>query len=163
MSEQQSFWKKIWEVILRFLESLNRTQSSTDKPSNSSEERSQKENSISDVLKGTAKDVATDFLANKASGLISKYGSMIDNLNPKQKEYVIRMAYLKSVDTSVLTLKELLELGDAINQAAALGVEINDELNSFWSEVFSCVEEAAGKFADVGVKVLSKSLIGFLL
>lgn len=161
MSDKSSFWKKIWEAILQFFASLSQNQSGTGKqPISSTEPLGER---ASEAFKDTAKELAADFLANKASGLISKYGNMLDSLDPKQKEYAIRMAYLKSVDPTQLSLEETIELGNAINEAARLRVEINEELNSFWSEVFDVVSEAAEKFAEVGVKVLSTTLIGLIL
>jgi len=160
MSDKSSFWKKLWTVIVQLFKSLGQNQSGTNIPPNSS--TGQSVDQPSDILKETAKDVAAEFLASKAAGLVSKYGSMLDSLDPKQKEYALRMAELKSVNPSQLNLEETIELGEAINEAAKLRVEINHELNSFWSEVFDVVGEAAEKFANVGIRILSRTLIGFI-
>lgn len=144
-------------MILRLLGSLTKTQNSTDNQQNSSSQ------SLGNELKNASKDIATEFLTEQAASLVGKYGAMLRSLSPKQKDYVIRIAYLKSVNPSELNLDEILELGEAINKAASLGVEINNELNQFWNEVFSIVKQAGEKFVDIGTRALSSTLLGILI
>lgn len=160
MSDKSNFWKILWTAIVQFFASLSQNQSGTNTQQNSSTEPLVDQ--ASDAFKETAKNVAADFIANKAAGLVSKYGDMLDSLDPIQKEYALRMAYLKSIKPKDLNLEETIELGEAINEAARLRVEINEELNNFWSEVFDVISEGAEKFAEVGVRILSTALIGRL-
>ena len=88
---------------------------------------------------------------------------MLIKLDPKQKEYVLKMAYLKTLDMSEMSAEEIMSVGDVSVEASELGLEISGDIDAFWSKFGSVVSEIGSKFQDVATKVISSSLIGILL
>lgn len=151
MSTKEINWKKVWDWIIQFLESLIKTQNSTGQQPKQSE-----------TLSDATKTVATQFLENKGLELYDEYRTMLESLSPKQKELVKKMAVIKSVNISELTLEESIELGDMVNEAANLNLEINKEVSKFWSKVGSIAKDAAVTFGEYGVKTAARALVGFI-
>lgn len=155
MTDKKSFWRKLWEIIIQLFASSNKTQNSSDSAGSNSEPSL-------DQAKNEIKDIARDFIEEKAVELGTEYLSMLKSLNPKQKDFVMKLSVIQAVDKSELTLEESMELGDMINEAAALNLEITEELSSFWSKFGDIAKEVAGKFADVGIRVAAKTLKSYI-
>jgi len=151
MTKEKSIWAKIWDLIMQLLGSSNKTQKQSDKQQSSSE-----------TLSGHLKSEAEDFVKEKALGLASDFGAMFAKLSPKQKEYVKKVAILKAIPEDDLSMEEILVLGDVVNDCLELQIEITEELSSFWNKVGALAKETAGKFAEVGIKLAAKSVVGFL-
>lgn len=118
--------------------------------------------SVGETIKSFIKDETASFLENKAVGLIASYGNMLEKMSPKQKEYVKKVAVLKAAETSELTFDEILELGEVLNECQKLQIEISAELSSFWSKIGDISKEVSLNFAQVGMKVAAKALVGYL-
>lgn len=157
MSEQQSFWQKIWNLIQELLRSSTKTPNSSEQPQQPSAQLS-----AAETIKDFVKEEAISFVEDKAVGLIAEYGNMLGSLSPKQKEYVKKVAILKASETSELTFDEVLELGDIIIECQKLQIEISEELSTFWNKVGFMAKEIAIKTGQVGFKLAAKSLVGFL-
>ena len=155
MSEQKSFWQKLWELVIQLFQSSTKTPNYSESQKNNSD-------SSSDQVKSELKQIARDFIEQKAVQLGSDYISMLKSLSPKQKDFVMKMSIIKSIDKSELTLEETLELGDMLNEAARLNLEITDEMSSFWSKFGDITSEVVGKFAEVGIRVAAKTLMSYI-
>lgn len=155
MKEQNNWLKKVVDIVLKlvnaFLSNSKTTQNSEDLAPSRSE-------SLSEAAKG----IATDFLANKAIGLVNDFGGMLSKLSPKQKDYAYKMAVLKSAHVSELNWDELDMLSNQLNEAAQLGLEITEELSTFWSKFASVASEVAQNSLNVGVKLAAKSIVPFM-
>lgn len=115
-----------------------------------------------ETIKGFVKEEARVILEEKAAGLIVSFGKMLENLGPKQKEYVKKIAILKAAETSELTFDEIIALGEVLNECQSLQVEITEELSSFWSKVGDIAKEVALKTGEFGFKLAAKTLVGYL-
>ena len=113
--------------------------------------------------KETLKDIAVDAIAGHAIGLISDFSSMLNTLEPEQKEFALRIAILKSSDPSEMTMEELLELGDISVEASRLGIDVAKTLDSFWSKFTAIVSSVVKQVGGVGSRLVASSLTGFLL
>ena len=157
MTEETSIWKKIWALIMELLGSLSKTQNSSDQPQKPSTTLS-----ASQTIKDFVKDEAKIILEQKAADLALQFGGMLEKLSPVQREYVKKIAILKSADKSELTFDEVLELGEVLNEAQKLQITITDELSDFWSKVGAIAKEVAIKTGELGFKLAARSLVGFL-
>ena len=108
------------------------------------------------------KQIGEDLIANKATGLLTKYAGMLDKLDPIQKEYAYYLGVLKASETSELTMEEVLVLGDMIVKCSELGIEITAELTSFWNELGSIAKEIGLTAANFGIKIAAKAIVGYL-
>ena len=151
MTEEKSIWSKIWDLIMALLNSSTKTQSQSETPLPSSE-----------TLSGLLKSEAESFLKEKAAGVALQFGDMLASLSPKQQEYVKKVAILKAANEDELSFDEVLALGEILNECLALQIEITEDLSNFWTKVGDLAKETAGKFAEVGLKLAAKSIIGFL-
>ncbi len=88
---------------------------------------------------------------------------MIKSLSPKQKEYVMNIAILKTQKFEDMTAEEIIEIGEISVKISKLGLEISDELSSFWNKFSEVVKKIAKKFQEIGTKVIATSLVGVLL
>lgn len=155
MSDKSNFWQNLWEIIIRLLGSLTKTQNSSESDKNNSP--------LSlDQAKSELESIAKEFIEQKAVELGSEYISMLRTLNPLQKEFVLKMAVIKSIDKSELTLEETLELGDLINEAAKLNLQITEELSSFWNKFGSITLEITERVANIGVRVAARTLMSYI-
>ena len=155
MSDKSNFWLMLLSLITRLLGLSNKT------PNSSTSGDSNSPLSLEEA-KSEVKDIAKDFIEKKAIELGTEYISMLRSLNPKQKEFALKMAVLKAVDKSELTLEETLELGDLINEAARLNLEITSELSSFWNKFGSVTAEILEKVANIGVRVAARTLMSYI-
>lgn len=152
MNEQKNIWKKILEVIVKLLKLLIKTPEQQDPQQNPS-------GTFSDVVKETA----SDFILDEAPKLVKEYGDLIDTLSPKQRELVAKIAILKSLDKSQMTLDEIIEEGEALAELSELNAEITKDLGKFWSKFRGIVVETTNKFVDVGAKVAAGMLVTAIL
>lgn len=157
MSKERSIWQQILDLIMSLLNSSKTTNSSSEQQPKQSET-----SSAAETIKDFVKDEARDLLENKAADLALSFGNMLENLSPKQREYVKKIAILKAAETSELTMKEVLELGDLLTEAQELQIEITEELSNFWTKVGAIAKEVAIKTGQVGFKLAARSLVGFL-
>lgn len=157
MSKEKSIWSKIWDLIMELLSSSTRTQNSTDPQPTLSET-----SSAAKTIKDFVKEEARVILEEKAADLAVSFGAMLENLSPKQKEYVKKIAILKAAETSELTFEEVLALGDVLNEAQKLQIEITEELGTFWNKVGAIAKEVAVKTGQVGFKLAARTLVGYL-
>jgi len=157
MSKEKSIWSKIWGLIMELFASSTKTQNSTEAQQQPSET-----SSAAETIKGFVKEEARVLLEEKAADLALSFGSMLENLSPKQKEYVKKIAVLKASETSELTFDEVLALGDVLNEAQALQIEITEELASFWNKVGAIAKEVAIKTGQFGFKMAARTLVGYL-
>ena len=164
MSDKSNFLQMILEMIIRLLGLSNKTQNSSESQNNNSESYSNKEESNQstkitlEAVKKEVTGVAKKIIEEEAVGLARKYSSMLKRLNPKQKEFVLKMAELKAIDKSRLTLEESLVVGDLINEAAKLNLKITEELNTFWNKFGAVAAKMGNKFAEIGIRTIVKTL-----
>ena len=169
----KDFWNSLMKVVLRLIQSfssssnnetssLPTTLSQSESSSTEPQQKSELEIAV-DAAKKELSGIAIETVTEHGMGLLSKYSSMLSSIDPKQKEYVLNMAILKSADISKMTGKELCELGEVSVKLSELGLEISDELDEFWSKFGEVVSELGEKLQGVATKVISTSLIGVLL
>lgn len=161
MNDNQSFLKKVVTWIGSLIKALFTSEQKPTQSEPLSDPLKSDLDPDEDLIKG-AKEIAGDFVANKAGELVAEYGDMLHGMSQDQKEYLYRMAILKSTPTSELTLKETIELGDELNKAAKLNLKITQEISNFWNKFFSVLMDIVQKFAEISVKVLAKILVGYL-
>lgn len=104
-------------------------------------------------------EAAIDETINQASGLLLNHGDYILGLSEAQKAYAVHIAYLKSInDLGNLSFDELKEYRNAASKALELGIDVADEMNSFWNDFSDAVKEVIGTAADIGARVAATAL-----
>lgn len=87
---------------------------------------------------------------------------MLGKLSLKQKEYVLKIGAIKAAELSELSMSELNDLGEHLNTCSKLGIEITEELSSFWAKIGAIAKEASLKFAEIGIKVAARILLSYI-
>lgn len=127
---------KIIEAIVSFFKSNNKKSDS---------------DNLSDVLSKEA--------ASKSVQLLQKHGKYLAGLTEAQKNYAIKIAFLKSViNLEELTFDELKEFRKAASEAMELGIDVTSEINSFWTDFSEAVKSILGVAADVGVRSVATAI-----
>ena len=115
-----------------------------------------------DEAKKQLTSAAVESITKNGMDLFSKYTNMLSSLDPKQKEYVLNIAILKNANMDDMSAEEIIELGRISIRTSEIGLEISDELNTFWSQFTSVVKELTSQFKDIGSRVIATSLVGVL-
>jgi hypothetical protein len=121
------------------------------------------EETIMGEIEDTAKELASTFINENAATLAVEYADMVSSLGPKEKELAGKIAIVKSTETDEMSLDEVMEYNDLLNECAKLNMEISEELSDFWGKIADLAKEASTKFVDITVKVASKALIAAIL
>ena len=157
--QEKKWWTILLEIVNKLLSLFGKGTKSSEIPQKPLERLSVEANNAKETLK----DIAVDAIAGHAIGLISDFSSMLNTLEPEQKEFALRIAILKSSDPSEMTMEELLELGDISVEASRLGIDVAKTLDSFWSKFTAIVSSVVKQVGGVGSRLVASSLTGFLL
>jgi hypothetical protein len=103
-----------------------------------------------------------NFIEQKAVQLGTYYLEMFKKLNPKQRDFVLKMATIKAFNYDDLTLEEKLYVGDMLQQASTLNIEITNEVTEFWNKFTDIAKQVALTFADIGIKIAVKLLTAYI-
>jgi hypothetical protein len=161
--------KSIWVVIFEFLASLfsNTSDKRTEDVVNDvrviandpdNDLKTRLKNSGETIVDGMA-EVAVNEAATQAGGLLIEHGDYLLGLSEVQRAYALQIAYLKAVDDlDTLSFDELKEYRAAASKALELGIDVADEMNSFWTDFGDAVRAVIDVAADVGVKAAATAL-----
>jgi len=164
MSDKSNILKIILEWIIRLLGSSNKTQNSSESANSNSGWYSNSDTTIkAKAIKRELTEVAKKVIEEEAVNLGMNYVSMLRRLNPKQKEFVLKMAEIKALKVSELTFEETLIVGDLVNEAAKLNLEITKELNEFWNKFGAVVSKIGTQFAKIGIRTITRTLTAGIL
>lgn len=168
-NESSNWWNKVILWLTKLFKSLSNSETSLLptilKESENSSEESQASSSLKaavDEAKKQLTSAAVESITRNGMDLFSKYTNMLSSLDPKQKEYVLNIAILKNANMDDMSAEEIIELGRISIRTSEIGLEISDELNTFWSQFTSVVKELASQFKDIGSRVIATSLVGVL-
>jgi hypothetical protein len=153
----------VWSAILRFFQSISNSETQSSQTATNPSESSSPLRKAAEEAKSQLTELAVEAVTEKGLSLALEYTAMLNKLDPKQKEYVVRLAALKAAPIEEMSAEELLELGEENIKLSELGIEVSETLDSFWSQFKEVVVEIAGQFKDIGAKLISTSLMGVLL
>lgn len=159
--------KSIWQIILDFIINLltSTTETKNDKPIKDDDETEEiHKKDVTDSIKKSdifddMTEVAKDEIKKEGTKLLIKHGEYLAGLTDAQREYAIEIAYLKSVnDLSTLSFKELKEYRKHASKALELGIEVSEEMNSFWNDFLESIKSLLKVVGEIGAKSLATAL-----
>ena len=103
---------------------------------------------ISDQLSsysGTLVASATKQLSEAGLALLP----LLNGMSDEEKEYVAKVAFFKSVNTQELTLDEIIEFGEHLNEAVKLGITVQEQHMEFWSRFHDIVKVVTRQFTEI--------------
>ena len=167
------FWNWLKKVLSKLMESLLDSSNSTtllspttpNQSDDTSETHTQKKSDFELAIENAKKELssaAIQAVTTEGLSLLGDYKEMINSLSPKQKEYVMNIAILKTQNFDAMTAEEIIELGELSVKTSELGLEVSEELSTFWNKFADVVSALAEKFQEIGTKVLATSLVGVL-
>lgn len=101
-------------------------------------------------------------IKNNASDLFDLAAEVFKGKSEAQIAFIQKVAILKSVDVSELSMEELSELSAINREASDLAVEINADLNNFWAKFGMIVKSVATEVGNVTAKAVAIALRGLL-
>lgn len=167
--ESSNWWNKVILWLMKLLQSLSNSETPLFQTILNQSENSSGDSLASSSLKAAVDDAkkqltsaAVESITKNGMDLFSKYTDMLSALDPKQKEFVLNIAILKNAKMDDMSAEEIIELGKISIITSELGIEISDELNTFWSQFTGVVKELASQFKDISSRVIATSLLGVL-
>lgn len=74
---------------------------------------------------------------------------LLNGMSDEEKEYVAKVAFFKSVNTQELTLDEIIEFGEHLNEAVKLGITVQEQHMEFWSRFHDIVKVVTRQFTEI--------------
>lgn len=104
-------------------------------------------------LLGAMGEDAKDVVIEEGSKFLVGNYEVLLGLTPEQREYAMKLAYLKAIeDLDELSVEELLEYRKLVTQVAELGPDVAEQLHSLWEEFKNTVNVIVDKCVDIGVR-----------
>lgn len=104
-------------------------------------------------LLGAMGDDAKDVVIEEGSKFLVNNYDVLLGLTPEQREYAMKLAYLKAIeDLDELSVEELMEYRKLTTEVLELGPAVAEQLHSFWEEFKNTAEIIVDKCVDIGVR-----------
>lgn len=160
MGDKKGFWALLLELLASIFASEKSEKTTADvihevKKEASDQNKSMKErleNSGEAILEGIG-DAAKDEAINQAGTLLLNHGDYLLGLTEAQRAYAVKVAMLKAIDNlEELDFDELKEYRNVASEAIELGINVAEEMNTFWTDFGDAVKAVVDVAADVGVR-----------
>jgi hypothetical protein len=166
--------KSIWDIIIEFLKKLFGS-SSTDqstitttviRQSESGKEKDVKKY-LTDLANLTLKDMKTEakeVVIAESAKLLLKHGQNLLGMTEAQKEYVIYVGLLKSIENlDSLSFSELKDYREVASKTIELGIVVTTEINTFWNDFGDAVKKVLEVATDIGVRAAATAVKALIL
>lgn len=164
MSEEKNILTRIIEFIISIFKYDNNqdvvdTTKEIEEINRSSGSLKNKLKDSGDAIIESMSESAIDESVAQATKLISKHGDYLLGLSEVQREYAIKIAFLKSVnDLGKLSIDELIEYRNYASKAMELGIDVADEMNSFWNDFGDAAKSVINTASNIGATAAATAL-----